>query len=99
MDFKPWKDFVNNLNKLGIPLPMVRDPRTGTGSATLTLLIISSIIVIISLLNSFAKIFQGVDIANSLQFFLICFGGYLGRGFQTKAGSASASESTSEKEK
>lgn len=83
-----WKEFVNKLNEKGIPLPTLKDPQTGKGSVTLTLVFISANIVIVALLNSFAKVFKGVDTDNAIQFFLICLGGYLGRKFQTKNGAS-----------
>jgi hypothetical protein len=78
------KKIMEKLNKAGVPLPVLRDPQTGLGSVTLTLLFISANVVLIALLNSFAKVFKGVDTENALQFFLICLGGYLGRRFQGK---------------
>ena len=46
------------LNKYGIPLPMIRDPRTGLGSVSLTLVILSSVYVQLALLNMFAQMFK-----------------------------------------
>lgn len=45
-----WKSLVGNMTKKGIPLPMVRDPKTGEGSITATMMWISfnlSVVVII----------------------------------------------------
>ena len=80
------RKFINKMNAMGIPMPMLRDPKTGVGSVMLTLLFISANMVIIALLNSFANFFKGVDTSNSIEFFMICLGGYLGRKFQTKSG-------------
>lgn len=83
-----WLKFVAQMNEKGIPLPTLRDPKTKEGSVTLTLLFISSCILIVALLNSFANIFKGVDTNNAIEFFLISYGGYLGRKMQTKNGSS-----------
>lgn len=36
-----WKEFVGSLNSKGIPLPMARDPQTGQGSVSLSMVIVS----------------------------------------------------------
>lgn len=36
-----WKNFVAKLNSKGIPFPMVRDPKTGMGSVSLTMVVVS----------------------------------------------------------
>jgi hypothetical protein len=78
------KEKMKYLNERGFPIPLLRDPKTDMGSVTLTLLFISSNVVLVSLLNSFANIFKGVDTSNSISFFVICLGGYLGRRLQYK---------------
>lgn len=78
------KDFINKLNEKGIPFPMVRDPTTGKSSVSLTLLFVSSLHVQLALINKFAKIFDGLDIDNSLEFFIICSGLYFGRSLSKK---------------
>lgn len=76
--------FVDRMNSMGIPMPMLRDPATGKASVSLTLLFISSVYVQIALLNKFAQWFKGVDTENSLQFFLVCAGLYFGRTLSKK---------------
>lgn len=93
---KQWFKFVSSMNEAGIPLPTLRDPKTKKGSVTFTLLFISSCILIVALLNSFANVFKGVDTSNAIQFFLICYGGYLGRKFQTKETKDTAEEEKEE---
>lgn len=65
--------------KRGIPVPILRDAVTQKPSASFTLLVISSGIVIFGLLNKVAKLVDGVDIDNALQFFYACAGLYFGR--------------------
>jgi hypothetical protein len=74
-----WKDFIENMNKKGIPLPMARDPRTGQGSVSLTLVWISSIYVQLALIGRITTALKGVDIQNSLYFFGMCSALYFGR--------------------
>jgi hypothetical protein len=65
--------------KKGIPTPVLRDPVTQQPSASFTLLVVSSGLVIFGLLNKMAKLVDGVDIDNALQFFYACAGLYFGR--------------------
>jgi hypothetical protein len=76
------KAFIQRGNELGIPMPVFRDPQTGKGSVTLTLVVLSSICVIASLLT------KKVDAGSSTEFLLISLGAYLGRKFQTKSGTS-----------
>lgn len=84
------------LNKYGIPLPMIRDPRTGLGSVSLTLVILSSVYVQLALLNMFAQMFKGVDIVNALYWHGMSLALYFGRSFK-KDGDVSLGSSTEEK--
>jgi hypothetical protein len=93
---------IDKLNKYGIPLPMVRDPRTGLGSVSLTLVFMSSIYVQLALLNMFAQMFKGVDIVNALYWHGMSLALYFGRSFKKEGGvsmdsSSSDSEETTEK--
>ena len=65
--------------KKGLPVPVLRDPVTQRPSASFTLLVVSSGLVIFGLLNKIAKLVDGVDIDNALQFFYACAGLYFGR--------------------
>lgn len=65
--------------KKGIPVPVLRDAVTQQPSASFTLLVVSSGIVIFGLLNKVAKLVDGIDIDNALQFFYACAGLYFGR--------------------
>jgi len=73
------KTLLDSFNKLGLPLPLIRDPKTGGGSVSLTLVFISSIYVQLALLNSIALIFKGVDVTNALYWHGICVSLYFGR--------------------
>ena len=75
------KELVARLNKYGVPVPMIRDPKTGLGSVSLTLVLLSSIYVQLALLNMFAQMFQGVDIVNALYWHGMSLALYFGRSF------------------
>jgi Na+(H+)/acetate symporter ActP len=82
---------VNSLNSNGIPLPTVRDPKTGRGSVALTLVVISSFMVVAALIGKFSNFLQGVDISNALQFFYASSGLYWARKFNSDSGPDSKS--------
>lgn len=77
-----WKGLFNKLNEFGLPLPMVRDPKTNKSSVSLTLVFLSSIYVQLALLNMFAQMFKGVDITNALYWHGMCLALYFGRSFK-----------------
>lgn len=70
---------VDWCTKKGVPVPILRDPIVQKPSASFTLLVVSSGLVIFGLLNKVAKLVDGVDIDNALQFFYACAGLYFGR--------------------
>jgi hypothetical protein len=93
-----WLNLINRMNRLGIPVPVVRDPRTGKGSITASLVVFSSglfgFCIMFMLAASVAKwagafvmtteaLLQVKTAADySFQFLLAALGGYLGRHFQ-----------------
>jgi hypothetical protein len=79
------KNGLTYLNKHGIPLPMIKDPKTGLGSVSLTLVFLSSIYVQLALLNMFAQMFKGVDIVNALYWHGMTLALYFGRGFSSRS--------------
>lgn len=93
-----WKQLVDKMNKKGIPLPMVRDPKSGDGSLMVTLVVVSSmlcgisvVIMLATILNKLTGAFNLNEsttanireaFSSSIQFFIASLGGYLGRKFQ-----------------
>lgn len=75
-------DLLENLNKKGIPFPMMRDPKTGEGSVSLTMYWISFNICILTLAGKVANLAGGIEYANTLWLLGITGGMYLGRKFQ-----------------
>lgn len=65
---------------------MIRDPKTSLGSVSLTLVFMSSIYVQLALLNTFAQMFQGVDIVNALYWHGMSLALYFGRSFNKEGG-------------
>lgn len=81
-----WKKAVDRANKYGVPLPSVRDPKTGLGSISLTLVFISSIFVIIGIVGKWSKIAGEIDMNNAMEFFYTSCALYFGRQWQMKSG-------------
>ena len=85
-----WTKFLaltKNMNMYGINLPMVKDPKTGIGSVSLTLVFISSIMVILGLVGKWSGKLGTIDINNSLEFFYATSFLYFGRNWRTGASS------------
>jgi len=93
------KNVIAKLNKYGIPLPMIRDPKTGLGSVSLTLVFLSSIYVQLALLNTFAQFFKGVDIVNALYWHGMCLALYFGRYFKKEGDISMYSDLEDQEEK
>lgn len=76
------KKAISELNRYGIPIPTIRDPKTGEGSITLTLVFVSFNTALIGQVGKIAGIFGGIDLAQANYLFLMCLGAYLGRKMQ-----------------
>ena len=63
----------------GIPIPYIREPKTGQPSVSLTLVVISSGFVMLGLLGKFAKVVDGVDMQSALYWAFGCYSLYFGR--------------------
>lgn len=93
-----WKELVDKANTNGIPVPVVRDPKTGKGSITATLVVVSSGLCAISILMMLAVFMSKMTafftlndatfnimkeaFSSSMQFFVAAIGAYLGRKMQ-----------------
>jgi hypothetical protein len=75
------------MNAKGIPVPTIRDPKTGFGSISLTLVFLSSVIVIAGIIGKSAGALGGLDMNMAMEFFWTSTALYFGRQFQTKSGS------------
>lgn len=76
--FDKLKRFMITLNQAGIPIPLLRDPKTQMASVSLTMLVISFLVVLVGLVGKLSKIFD-VDTTQSIYWFLICSSLYFGR--------------------
>ena len=71
------KAFITKLNEKGVPVPLCRVD--GKPSVSFTLVVVSTLFVMLSLLNSAAAIFRGVDTQSALYWAGMCYGLYFGR--------------------
>jgi hypothetical protein len=76
------KQLVNSMNSKGIPIPMVRDSKTGLASMTATMSVISFSTALLGQAGKIAGFLGGVDLSQANYLFLICIGAYLGRKMQ-----------------
>lgn len=74
--------FFSKLNSQGIPIPLARDPKTGVGSLTFTMAVVSFGICILLLAGKIANLIGNVDYDNALWLLGLTLSTYLGRQFQ-----------------
>ena len=72
------KSYFLYLNKYGIAVPMIRDPQTGLGSVSLSMLFISFNVVLFGLIGKWSK-YLDIDIQQAIYWFMVCSGLYFGR--------------------
>lgn len=77
-----FKAFVIKLNQYGIPLPMVRDPKSGTASVSLTLMIISFVITALGLVGKLSGKLD-INLSEALTLFGVTSALYFGRNMST----------------
>lgn len=77
-----WKQFVADMNSKGVPLPTIRDPKTGAGSVSLTLVFISFNVWLVSIIGKAAGALGGMDSGQALSMFIAAASLYFGRKFQ-----------------
>lgn len=90
--------FSREANVFGLNVPMIKDPKLGVGSVSLTLLFISSALVIVGLVGKWSGFFGTIDIENAQEFFYASSALYFGRKWTSKTGNA-ISENAEEKPK
>jgi hypothetical protein len=79
---KKWVNFVAQMNSNGVPLPTIRDPKSGKGSISLTLVFVSFNVVLVGLVGKWAGALGGIDLTQALNLFYACAALYFGRKFQ-----------------
>lgn len=76
---RAWKTFIVRMNTKGIPIPILRDPKTQEGSVSLTLVFISFNVVLAGLVGKWAGALGGIDLNQALNLFYACAALYWGR--------------------
>lgn len=76
------KAIILALSSSGIPIPLLRDPKTQKGSISFTMLFMSFNIVLFGLIGKWSQHFD-IDLSNALTFFGITSGLYFGRKMST----------------
>lgn len=76
------KSQINNGNEKGIPVPLVRDPKNGRGSVSLTLTFLSFNLCLFGTVAKITNLIGEVDMTNALWLFGICASLYFGRKLQ-----------------
>jgi len=92
------KEFVIKLNEIGVPLPMLRDPKTDKASFTMTLTFISFNTALLGQIGKVTKYLGEVDLTQANYLFLICLGAYLGRKMQNDGANKTVTLEKEEKE-
>lgn len=77
-----WIQVVKDANEKGIPIPQIRDSKTGLGSMSLTLVFLSFNVWLASVVGKIAGVLGGMNPDQCLNMFLACAGLYWGRKFQ-----------------
>ncbi len=80
--FEKWKQFVSDMNSKGVPVPMIRDGKSGRGSVSLTLVFVSFNVWLVSIVGKASGALGGMDPSQTLNMFMVCSGLYFGRKFQ-----------------
>jgi hypothetical protein len=70
------------MNKKGVPIPLARDPKTGKGSLTFTMSVVSFGVCIVLLAGKVTNILGDVDYDNALWLLGLTLSTYLGRQYQ-----------------
>lgn len=78
------KSWSRDANVYGLNMPMLKDPKTGAGSVSLTLVFLSSSIVIVGLVGKWAGYLGPIDIVHALEFFYASSALYFGRKWTSK---------------
>lgn len=76
------KEMILNSHEKGIPLPMLRDPKTNQPSVTLTMFVVSFTVSVTTLVGKITELLGSVEYSNTLWLLSITGGMYLGRKFQ-----------------
>lgn len=76
------KELFRRLNSKGFAIPMLRDPKTGDASVSLTMTVISFNVVLIGLVGKWSKMLGDIDVQGAIYWFITCSGLYFMRRVQ-----------------
>ena len=79
------KQWISSLNGKGVPLPVIRDPKTNVGSFSATLLVIATILHVYGIIHGWVSPDAKLDVSHSFEFFLACASLYFFRSLTYKA--------------
>jgi hypothetical protein len=82
MNWEKIKTWLLKMNSDGFPMPMLKDPKTGKGSVTLTMMWISFNVSILALAGKVTNLLGGVDYSDTLWLLGLTSSLYLGRKIQ-----------------
>ena len=71
--------FIERMNSHGIPVPLVRDPKVGTSSVSLTLVFISFNVWLVSIVGKAAGYLGGMNTESAFNMFVAASALYFGR--------------------
>jgi hypothetical protein len=74
--------FLESLNNPGVPVPTVRDPKTGKGSITCTMVVVSFGVCILGVIGKYSKMLGEIDLTAAHSLLVISLSAYLGRKMQ-----------------
>jgi hypothetical protein len=75
-------ELAKNANTKGIPLPLLRDPKSGLGSYTLTMFFLAFNVAIVTLIGKVTNYLGNVEYSNVLWLLGLTGSFYLGRGLR-----------------
>ena len=73
------KALIQKMNDMGVPLPMLRDPKTGKASVSLTMLFISFNVFLIGLIGKLSGFLGGIDLQQAFYWNVLNASLYFGR--------------------
>lgn len=81
-----WDKLVRDLNEKGIPIPMLRDPKTKMSSVSLTLMGAAFGMWLIGVIGKVSGLLDGVDVDSAFNMFIATASLYFGRRLKSDNG-------------
>jgi hypothetical protein len=77
------KELLNKMNKSGIPVPTIKDPKHGVGSVSLTMVVVSFGVCVLGIIGKVSQFLGDVDMSQGLVLLTISCSLYFGRQMQS----------------